>query len=656
MHKLSIVGLPLPITSVILGYSLGLASPVTAQEYSLSDRSLSEISLEYYLARGLEFNSSPNTWTGLDLGLSLDKITHIETLNNHDRFFSNYSSATLANLQVETDKSITLTRDELDQVEAESILIPSILNISSSGDLDIAPSIPETLLIDNPINQTLSQIESYNQQDIARQPSTRVRNLRDVQKTDWAYDALVRLIERYGCFAGYEDNTFKGDRSITRYEFAAALGSCLKKIETLATPNLPTESEFAELKRLQAEFEQELNATKTKTDNLEQRIAFLEDHNFSPTTILRGQVVFQGSRVFGEQKAVPSGETPTEDIDEVTTFAARTRLDFETSFTGKDLLRTRIEAGNVNGLGSDITGTQMTFLGVSTNTDNNVRLGQIFYRFPIGDKGNAYLAGARQSASAFIPTLNRASTISLFGFNNPLYDIGFGAGGGVYYQFTDTIGAGATYYSGSPSQSESGKGLFNGDYSALGQVTFTPSDSLGISFTYAHFFSPEPGATNNVTSFTGSQFAQLPFGENTATASDNFNLAFSYQISDRFELGGWLGYISAEAESSPTNSNLIGSAGANADIWTGALTASYNDLGKLGSRLSFILGLPAKLSDNDISGREDEDTSLHLELSYNYPLTEQIFFTPGILAITNPEHNKDNDTILVGLWQTTFSF
>lgn len=372
----------------------------------------------------------------------------------------------------------------------------------------------------------------------------------------------------------------------------------------------------------------------------------------------------QMASAFGDKKAVSTGETPTEDLDSVVTFGARTRLNFDTSFTGRDLLRTRLEASNLSGYGAGVTGTQMTFLGVASNTGNNVRIGQIFYRFPIGDKGQAYIAGARQSSSAFIPLLNRANTISLFGFNNPLYDLGFGAGGGAYYQFTDLIGAGVTYYAGSPNNPEPSKGLFNGDYSVLSQITLTPSDNFGISFTYAHFFTPVPRLTTNLTGFTGSLFAQLPFGLETATASDNFNISLSYQVSDRLELGGWVGYINAKAKSSPADRELgsdivfelEGSQGAKADIWTAALTASYNDIGKLGSKLSFILGLPPKLTNNDIPDREDKDTSLHLELSYNYPLTEKISLTPGILTITSPEHNDKNGAIVIGLMRTTFRF
>ena len=520
----------------------------------------------------------------------------------------------------------------------------------------------ETFTPDNPINRTLVQIEQYNlqnQENLALEPLTKVSDLRDIKPTDWSYRALEKLINRYRCFSGYEDRTFRGDRDISRYEFAAALNRCLQKMEEIAIARLPeyfTEEGLADLERLIKEFEQELISVQTKTDQLEDRIAFLEEHNFSTTSILRGEVAFQLANAFGDKKAVPSGQTPTEDLDSVVTFGARTRLNFETSFSGRDLLRTRLEASNLNGYGSGVTGTQMTFMGVASNTGNNVRLGQIFYRFPIGDKGQAYVAGARQSASAFIPLLNGASTVSLFGFNNALFDLGFGAGGGVYYQFNDLLGAGVTYYSGSPSNPESSRGFFNGDYSALGQVTLTPSDDLGVSFTYAHFFTPEPGATNNVTGFTGSLFAQFPFGTEAATASDNFNMSFSYQASDRLQLGGWVGYINAVAKSSATEDSLNISAGDNADIWTAALTASYSDLGKLGSKLSFILGLPPKLTNNDVRDREDEDTSLHVELTYNYPLTEKISLTPGVFAITNPEHNSENDTIIIGLMRTTFRF
>ena len=488
MNKLSAVSLPLSVTSSILVSHIGFISPVIAQE-GLSEL---DFSTNFYLsANHLELNSpslqlSSLNWQKSD-HVSFNIFSNFDSLSTEANFNfafvnQNYNpSIDLEHFKLQADKSTIIPNDTKQNYELSSTL---------ERDRTTSPRLATALFIDRSLDQ--------NNLDSKALSFTKVKDLRDISPTGWYYNALSRLIERYGCFAGFDDNTFRGDLSLTRYEFAAALNSCLKAIETIAVENLSDEAEFREFKKLTTEFESELSAIQKKTNNLDQRIASLEDRNFSATTILRGTASFIVAGAVGDNKAVPTGETSTEDIEDEITFSSRVQLNFETSFTGKDLLRTRIEAGNINAFGSDVTGTQMTFLGTSTNTDNSVRLGQIFYRFPLGDKGNVYIAGARQSASAFIPTLNRVSTVSLFGFNNPLYDLGFGAGGGIYYQFNDSIGAGATYYSGSPNSSETNKGFFNGDYSALGQITFTPSDSLGISFTYAHFFSPEPGATNNI--------------------------------------------------------------------------------------------------------------------------------------------------------------
>jgi len=54
---------------------------------------------------------------------------------------------------------------------------------------------------------------------------TSVSQLSDVQPTDWAFQSLQSLVERYGCIAGYPDGTYRGNRSLTRYEFAAGLNA-----------------------------------------------------------------------------------------------------------------------------------------------------------------------------------------------------------------------------------------------------------------------------------------------------------------------------------------------------------------------------------------------------------------------------------------------
>ena len=56
---------------------------------------------------------------------------------------------------------------------------------------------------------------------------TSITQLTDVKPTDWAYQALSNLVERYGCVAGYENGTFRGGSAMTRYETAALLNACL---------------------------------------------------------------------------------------------------------------------------------------------------------------------------------------------------------------------------------------------------------------------------------------------------------------------------------------------------------------------------------------------------------------------------------------------
>ena len=65
------------------------------------------------------------------------------------------------------------------------------------------------------------------------QQVTSVSQLSDVRPTDWAFQALQSLVERYGCIAGYPDGTFRGNRAMTRYEFAAGLNACLDKVTEL---------------------------------------------------------------------------------------------------------------------------------------------------------------------------------------------------------------------------------------------------------------------------------------------------------------------------------------------------------------------------------------------------------------------------------------
>lgn len=71
-------------------------------------------------------------------------------------------------------------------------------------------------------------------------PVTSISQLSDVQPTDWAFQALQSLVERYGCIAGYPDRTYRGNRAMTRFEFAAGMNACLDRINELIAAATPT--------------------------------------------------------------------------------------------------------------------------------------------------------------------------------------------------------------------------------------------------------------------------------------------------------------------------------------------------------------------------------------------------------------------------------
>ncbi|NES22328.1 MAG: iron uptake porin [Symploca sp. SIO3E6] len=599
-----------------LGCNLGVLSPAWAQvDPIITNQSYTNDSSGSTLVSETTPKAQDNPTTNLPTG---DAPTQVES--NQD-----YELLSQVEQYSESEAAPAI------ESASENELLSQIEQYSGSQPASAVPTLPE--------NEILSQIEQYSISERPRRRRRsfpRVDSLVDVTPEDWAYDALRTLMNNYRCLAGYGDDTFRGNNNLTRYEFAAALRRCLQRVETIIKNNfdLATEEDLASIERLIEEFEAELAIVKDKVSDQEGRVEFLDNNNFSTTTILRGSANFLLNKVFGERKAVPSGQIPTEDLDTLLTFSGGVQLNFDTSFTGRDLLRTNLRAGR----------------------NRDVSLGKLFYRFPVGDRASVYVATTNQSASEFVPVLNPASSISAFASYNPLYDVGAGAGGGIYYQFTDLIGVGVSYYTGSSNSPNPGKGFFNGDFAALSQITFTPSDRLGIALAYTHYYSPQPGSNRNVTNSVGSEFAQLPFGKNTATTSDNLNIVASYQISDRLQVGGWVGYFHASAQSSALVNGLSIPQGSNADIWTWAFTASYNDLIKLGSKLNFIFGMPPKLTDNDISQREDQDTSYHIELSYRYPIADRISITSGGFVTLAPEHNKANNDIWTGLIRVNFSF
>lgn len=70
----------------------------------------------------------------------------------------------------------------------------------------------------------LAQVMAEDQS--AENPIVTVEELSDVKPTDWAYQSVKALIERYGLMNG--SKIFRGNQPLTRFEFARVLNAVME--------------------------------------------------------------------------------------------------------------------------------------------------------------------------------------------------------------------------------------------------------------------------------------------------------------------------------------------------------------------------------------------------------------------------------------------
>lgn len=498
----------------------------------------------------------------------------------------------------------------------------------------------------------LSQAQESNNIDQV----TSVSQFSDVQPTDWAFQALQSLVERYGCIAGYPNSTYRGNRALTRYEFAAGLNACLDRVNELiatATADLVSKQDLATLQRLQEEFSAELATLRGRVDALEARTAELEANQFSTTTKLVGEAIFNVTQAFGDTAADQDADPDNNaELESNTTFANRVRLNLYSSFTGTDQLQIRLNSGNiVNNSGQ--TGTFMTRLGFEEDTGNGVEIDKVNYAFNFGDavrvKVDATGAELYENVNNFNPDFASSGrgAISRYGRFSPIYRQGTGGAGlTVTFNPKGAISLTGAYLAPNAQDPSGSNGLFNGDSTIFGQLSFQPNPAIGIGLSYARTYQDGGvGDAPDLFGDTGSVLANNAFADRVE--SNHYGVQISFKPSSRFTIGGWAGFSDIEAK------NL--NAGQSTDVFYWAATLALKDFGREGSTLGFIFGQSPKVTDSNV-GVEDLNTAYHAEALYRLQVSDNIAVTPGLLVIFNPDHNDANDTIYVGTLRTTFSF
>ncbi len=550
--------------------------------------------------------------------------------------------------------------------------------------------------------QIINQLDDYSSEGgtSSKDQVTSVSQLRDVSPTDWAFEALRSLVERYGCIVGYPDRTFRGNRALSRYEFAAGLNACMQQMERLiAASEAVLREDIEKLKRLMAEFESELAALGARVDNLEGRVAFLEDHQFSTTTKLKGEVIMALTQNFN------SGNQAI--------LADRVRLALNTSFTGEDNLVTRLSAGNAGDFNAEgksryrtagvpvISGTtngpsatlNQTF-NLYPGSDNDVQVDWLAYYAPIklgeDNQIQTYLAAFGGIHSDYVPTLNPYfedydggnGALSTFASESPIYRIGGGSGIAFSYQLgilQNLLGpstATVSYFAGGePYSPEDGQGLFNGDYSVLGQLNFNVSDTFALGFTYVNGFhkadSPIFGAgagsgigvvgtqwanqsNSELNGLIGEQFPGATIDQKDK-ATNTYGAQVAWRVTDGMSLSAFFSYTS-----------LIRIGRGSDQIWSYGGGVAFPDLFKEGSVLGIYAGVQpyngnSQYFINDADGVSREvrvghsSTPVHVEAFYKYQLTDNISLTPGVIWV-NSSNQASNNSQVIGTLRTTFTF
>ena len=449
---------------------------------------------------------------------------------------------------------------------------------------------------------------------------TSVSQLSDVQPTDWAYQALSNLVERYGCVAGYANGTFGGGRAMTRYEAAALLNACLDRV----TENTD------ELARLANEFRNELTTIQGSVAKLEAQVGELEATQFSTTTKLRGEANFVLGGV--DDYRTKGGDTTR------TAFNYDLRLNLDTSFTGKDLLRTRLRSANFSG---DPFGSSSSLFkldkadNTSSEVGNNVVIDRLFYQFPAFNNKATLTAGAavRNTEIAWMPSAYKSGILDFFAVAGTpgVYNKATGAGFGAQYGKKGLI-AGVNYVAQAGQDSTRGEFDETGALNTLAQIGYR-GKNYGAAFGYR--YGTEGTRVRTYNGIDGASGTLVPGQTSNGYALNAYWEPEKSGIIPAISAGyGWNTVSGTASDATDSQS------------WFAGL--QWEDV--------FVGGNSAGVAIGQAPTGENLEKATMLEIFYKYQVSDNISITPAIIYGSDNQRLADNSSNWGGVIQTTFKF
>lgn len=583
---------------------------------------------------------------------------------------------------------------EVEPLEVPSTLPPEMEGASSAADLSASEITSEAIAI--PVDMLLSGTLPVDVNPAMAQV-TSVQQFSDVQPSDWAYEALAYLAnsEAEGgldCLEGYPDGTFRGGRAMTRYEFAAGLASCLDAVVG-RLDSLDPEA-LARIEALQREFAAELAVLRGRVDALEAAVAELEANQFSTTTVLRGNAwmnltqAFPDGRILTERNpfAPNAFAPPIRDANgrpsrvfrdqPQLTFSYYVNLNLNTSFTGRDSLVTQLAVGNGNSPANELVSSGffnswgVPFTDQGAGTPNNVVVRELFYSFPIGDAVQVDI-GPRLNyyryfdGNRFTFFQTGASSFNSSG-STLLSAIDRGSGIVIRWKIIDPLQLTVGYLAenaeflnpafGFNTSSNPGDGLFNSSNIITAQLAFSPSRNFNLRLLYAR------SSLKPYNGFIGGAVGEpVPYGYIddgfggflNDSGADTLMANFDWQIAD------WIGLFARYSWGRVDVNPVAREEGRQVRVQSFQVGLGFPDLFKRGA-----LGVISFLIPHDylageqflLSGGGDGGTQAELEVSYRYPVSDNISLVPAFYAIWNANNFDSNPTVYVGNLRFQFSF
>ncbi|MEE3719053.1 iron uptake porin [Tumidithrix elongata RA019] len=451
---------------------------------------------------------------------------------------------------------------------------------------------------------------------------TSVSHLSDIRPTDWAFTALQSLVERYGCIAGYPDRTYRGNRALSRYEFAVGLNACLDKINEIISAGLTdkvSKEDLATLKKLQEEFASEIATLHGRVDALEAKTTKMEAQQFSTTTKLSGQTVFI---LNGSIPLTPSSSTPVPATN--LTFRGSTQISLLTRFSDNSTLFTSFQASFQS---AALTDLHYTF-------------------YPVGDRLKIMVGTNGVNAISVFQGTNRIQTegsgpIALFSQRNPIIGLNAGdAGLGLIWRISRDLSLHGVYSAGNAASASGDGGLFGGPTSIGVQLAATLFDGVGAGLYYLNSYGPLD------------QFLGIPFSTNVAL---NFNTnafggSLGWRATDKLNFGGWVGFTTSTIQ----NASFFGSV----STFNWITYVNFLHLFKEGDQAGLSVGQPPNISNSNLSGNINLPNLLRYQVDffYRYPISKNISITPGVGFVFNSGNTASSGTVTTGTLRTTFSF